>query len=228
MLKLLSDIKLTGIKTADLYLPPKDSLSFYFPPLYQKPKADSFTQNWYSSTLFCFKEPILKHNYLGHDVYRFLYLRSFHRPVVIVLHHERENIFLHTKILDRQPVFKEAREEIQRSMREQYLASGYCPDDNNPDLMILEADRHAEIIFNSIKKVSNEEFDDFQQLLKKANFWDLAIQDNQYDGTDGSQFIIEGHMRGQYKVVDRWGGSGDFGNIGHYLIKLSGIKEEIY
>ena len=66
----------------------KDSLAFYFPIniFSDIPRADSFVQNWYSSALYSFKEPVLSQSFVGHDIYRFVWLRSFHRPVVFTLH----------------------------------------------------------------------------------------------------------------------------------------------
>ncbi|GHV58202.1 hypothetical protein FACS1894182_09410 [Bacteroidia bacterium] len=70
----------------------KDSLTFYYPTLIKTDSRnietgiDTFKLNWYSSALYCANEPVLYNYYQGHDIYRFLWLRSFHRPVVFSLH----------------------------------------------------------------------------------------------------------------------------------------------
>jgi hypothetical protein len=76
---------------------PDDSLAFYFPALSNDPSLDSFVQNWYASTLYAMREPILSKEYMGHDIYRFLWLRSFHRPVVFSLHNRKDGVWLQTK-----------------------------------------------------------------------------------------------------------------------------------
>ena len=61
----------------------KDSISFYFPTSIRLDTntvitgIDAFMLNWFSSALYSAKEPILYNYYLGHDIYRFLWLRSF-------------------------------------------------------------------------------------------------------------------------------------------------------
>src|SRR5687768_15569471 len=71
---------------------PKDSLAFYFPKnsFDDRSSVDSFRQNWYSSALYSFKEPVLSKDYVGHNIHRFLWLRSFHRPVVFTLHQGKD------------------------------------------------------------------------------------------------------------------------------------------
>ena len=90
---------------------PYDSLTFYFPFVIKsdnksiKIEIDSFEQNWYSSTLYSAKEPILYNCYQGHDIYRFLWLRSFHRPVIFSLNRKGNEVWLTTKMLNKQPDF---------------------------------------------------------------------------------------------------------------------------
>src|SRR5258708_6742697 len=92
---------------------PKDSLKFYFPQSrnadsgFSFTKGDTFRENWYSSALFSFREPIFYNKLIENDLYRFLWLRSFHRPVVIVLLRCGTRVTLTTKILNRQPEFLE-------------------------------------------------------------------------------------------------------------------------
>ena len=91
------------IKLVDTLSLPLDSLDFYFPinSFSNKPSVDSFVQNWYSSALYSFKESLLSQSFVGHSIYRFLWLRSFHRPVVFSLHQNQDKVWLTTKILDK-------------------------------------------------------------------------------------------------------------------------------
>jgi hypothetical protein len=210
---------------------PKDSLTFYFPinTFSDKPKADSFVQNWYSSTLYSFKEPLLSQNFVGHSIYRFLWLRSFHRPVVFTLHQSEGQVWLNTKMLDRQPRFYDDRiGVIPNEDQGEYIKDGYFVDKKEPGLLVRIADRKANIIYNKNISLSDKEWNKFEQLLSNANFWKLPT--NIDDGsTDGAQWVIEGHLKNKYHIVDSHGPLTDgFGELGLFLIKLSGLQEEIY
>ena len=210
---------------------PKDSLAFYFPlnTFSDKPRADSFVQNWYSSALYSFKEPLLSQNFVGHSIYRFLWLRSFHRPVVFTLHQSEGQVWLNTKMLDRQPRFYDDRiGVIPNEDQGEYIKDGYFVDKKEPGLLVRIADRKYNIIYNKNISLSDKEWNIFEQLLSKANFWKLPT--NIDDGsTDGAQWVIEGHLKNKYHIVDSHGPLTDgFGELGLFLIKLSGLQEEIY
>ncbi len=222
---------ITTLEFADTFNLPKDSLAFYFPVniFSDRPKADSFVQNWYSSALYSFKEPVLSQNFVGHNIYRFLWLRSFHRPVVFTLHQRDGNVWLNTKMLDRQPNFDDdGIVGLPKEEQEEFIKEGYVVDNKNPDLLLRIADRKANIIFNKNISLSYKEWNEFEELLVKANFWKLP--NNIDDGsTDGAQWVIEGHLKNKYHVVDSHGPLTDgFGQLGLFLIKLSGLQEDIY
>ena len=213
------------------FKPSKDSLAFYFPnnTFSDYPRADSFAQNRYSSALYSFKEPVLSHNFVGHNIYRFLWLRSFHRPVVSSLHQADGQIWLKTKILDTQPRFLDERVCcFSKEEKEEYTKEGYSVDNKRPELMIRIADRKANIIYNKDIYLSDKEWNEFEQLLAKANFWKLPSKI--YDGdADGASWIIEGHLKNKYHVVDYHSPFNDqFEKAGSFLITLSGLQEEVY
>lgn len=210
---------------------PKDSLSFYFPlnSFSNKPDLDSFIQNWYSSALYSFKEPHLSQDYVGHSIYRFLWLRSFHRPVVFTLHLRDAHVWLNTKMLDRQPQFDDYRiDGVPKGDQEQYIKEGYFVDKQDPDLLIRIADRKANIIYNKNISLSDKEWNEFEELLAKANFWKLPT--NIDDGsTDGAQWVIEAHLKDKYHLVNYHSPyKNEYQKAGLFLLNLSGLKEEIY
>ncbi len=87
-----------------------DSLSFYFPSILndtfgRPPMYKDFKQNWYSSSLYSFKEPILYNKTDSQTIYRLLWLRSFHLPVCFSMKEFNGKYFLNAKVLDRQPAF---------------------------------------------------------------------------------------------------------------------------
>ena len=215
----------------DTSKPPKDSLAFYFPTniFSNIPRSDSFVQNWYSSALYSFKEPLLSQNYIGQNVYRLLWLRSFHRPVVFTLHQIEDQVWLNTKMLDDQPSFHDDRYRgVPKEDQEEYLKMGYVVDKHDPDLLVRIADRKANIVYNKNIFLTDKEWNEFEQLLSKANFWKLPT--NIDDGsTDGAQWVIEGHLKNNYHVVEYHSpGNSEYGKAGRFLITLSRLKEEIY
>ena len=217
-------------KSVDTLALPKDSLAFYFPAnsFSGELSLDSFIQNWYASALYSFKEPVLSQKFVGHNIYRFLWLRSFHRPVVFSLHHNQDLVWLTTKILDKQPQFyEESIGGIQLKDRTDYIKEGYVVDTLEPDLLVRKADRRATIAYSKTVFLKYKDWENFENVLAQANFWNVPATADQ-SGADGSQWIIEAHLNNKYRFADRWSPGGKFRKIGLHLINLSGLKEEIY
>jgi hypothetical protein len=216
---------------------PKDSLSFYYPTTIQKDTQifktdiDTFMLNWFSSALYSAKEPILYNYYLGHDIYRFLWLRSFHRPVVFTLHRDGEKVWLTTKELDRQPNFMEI--SYVKFVPPIILPNGEIDttesvrNDELPVDSVSKPDRKANIVLNETKQLSEKEWNEFEKLLNDYSFW-YAKPYEESSGLDGSEWTIEGHLKNKYWFVNRWSPKDQFRKAGEYLINKSGLKEEIY
>lgn len=210
-----------------------DSLAFYFPQSQnpelglQYTKGDTFRENWYSSALFSFREPILYNNYSQEGTYRFLWLRSFHRPVVFVLSRSKDQVSLTTKILDRQPEFKETKYYSKgwNGLRDEL--KGKTIERVGDSIVIVKADRKAAIVFNQTKRLGEMEWTRFEQLLQNARFWNIPANADER-GMDGAEWIIEGLLKDKYRFVVRWSPENTFRDAGVYLINLSGLKEEIY
>ena len=73
----------------DSYIP-TDSTQFYFPANF-----DSFRNKWYSEHLFAMKEPVLFSDSSQTEIYRFVWLRTFHNPISIRIERQ-QNIYLLT------------------------------------------------------------------------------------------------------------------------------------
>lgn len=209
---------------------PKDSSTFYFPTAFKlngevaKSEIDTFLLQGYSSSLFAFNEPVLYNFYQGHDSYRFLWLRSFHRPVVISIHKDGSKIWLTTKVLDRQPGFIPYHQD----------KIVFVPPDNVivADSIIhpknlFNTDRHASIVINETKVLSSVEWEKFDRILTKCKFWTMRSVDRDLS-TDGAEWIIEAHLQDKYFFVVRKSPQDNFSDCGKYLIELSGLNEEIY
>jgi len=216
---------------------PKDSLSFYYPPTIQKDTQifmndiDTVMLIWFSSALYSAQEPILYNYYLGHDIYRFLWLRSFHSPVVFSIHKDGDKVWLTTKELDKQPYFMEI--DYVKFVPPVILPNGEIDttgSNNNNDLPVdpvSKADRKANIVLNETKQLSTKEWKEFEKLLSDYSFWSAKPYEKS-SGFDGSEWIIEGHLKNKYWFVNRWSPKDNFRKAGVYLINKSGLNEDIY
>lgn len=205
-----------------------DSLSYYFPPILndtfeaRNPNFKDFEQNWYSSSLYSFKEPILYTKTDPQTIYRLLWLRSFHKPVCFTMKEFNGNYFLNAKTLDRQPAFYP-----------EILGIGK---DEKTGKEILDttqkANRFALRDFDSIKVLASGQWDKIENYISKLDFWNTPITDPHDEGTkDGSNWIIEGRKNGKYHFNNRRNANGELMALCKYLIKVSGLKikeEAIY
>lgn len=216
----------------------KDSLGYYYPEKIRvdtqtvKTGMDPFMQNWYSSALYAAREPILYNYYLGHDIYRLLWLRSFHRPVVISLHKEGDLVWLTIKELNKQPDFMVRLPPI-KFVAPKRLKNGELipPESIHPkekkEAPTPGAGRTAELILNKTIHLSWNEWNEFENILTSCSFWTMKNLEKS-DGLDGSEWTIEGHLKTKYWFVNRWTPHDNFRKAGLYLIQKSGFKEEIY
>ncbi len=201
-----------------------DSLTFYYPKVFIhdshtiKVVIDAFELNWYSSALYCFKEPVLYNYYLGHDIYRFLWLRSFHRPAVLTLNKEGDRVWLTTKMLNKQPEFED---ELWLLPKPKETESNKININNHIDSVGRKADRQADIVYNQTKELSEKEWTRFESIIDSCSFWTTPYK-TIYQ-IDGAVWIIEGHSKNNY-----WFTNHGNGEAGRYLIQLSGLKEKIY
>lgn len=62
-------------------------------------KTDSFSLKWFSEVLAENQEPILSNYYLGKDIYRLTWLRSFHQDIVIKIIKDKNDYTIETKWL---------------------------------------------------------------------------------------------------------------------------------
>jgi hypothetical protein len=212
---------------------PIDSLSYFLPAELNygdtlvKTGLDTFNLNWYSSQLFPTKEPILFNYYLGHDIYRLTWLRSFHNPVVLTINKKDDKFWLTIKKLDRRPQFMPTRnitDFVFPKVGEPYDTTKKIDLDKYP---IIQPDRHANLVVNEIKSLSATEWNEFESLLTKTNYCTMSPTQD-FFGLDGAQWIIEAHSLHKYWLVDRRSPEDNYKRAGLYLIKLSGLDEKIY
>ena len=87
--KISLDSTAVSYELHDSYIP-SDSIQFYFPANF-----DSFKNKWYSKHLFAMREPILFFDSSQTEIYRFVWLRTFHNPISIRIERQ-QNIYLLT------------------------------------------------------------------------------------------------------------------------------------
>jgi hypothetical protein len=209
---------------------PKDSTTFYFPSVIEDKitDIDTFTQNWYSDVLHAAEEPVLYNFYLGSSSYRFLWLRAFNDPIVISLHNKDGKVWLTLKRL------KETLESTNSKYITKYQ-NDLTGEELEPSFKVLTdpvdtlagAKFEYQIISSETKQLTGKEWKEFEKLLSDCSFWTAEPHIEDW-GLDGSQWIIEAHLKNRYRFIDRWAPQDNFKNAGQYLIKISGLKEDIY
>lgn len=214
---------------------PKDSLAYYYPTEIKtnhgvvKTNIDDFRENWFSSTLYCAQSPMLFNYYSGHDIYRFLWLRSFGVPFIFTLHKSGGKVWLTTKKLNKQPEFLNVTYKIAKFKKPKKTKKRKIRFRKPIKVVdsLVKADRKAEVIFTQTKQLSINEWNEFELLLKNCSFWNrLPFVDS--SGIDGSEWTIEAHFKNKYWFVNRWSPEDNFRTAGEYLIRESGFNGEIY
>ena len=90
----------------------------------------------------------------------------------------------------------------------------------------------GKIFVNKQKIIPKTAWDNFQALLKDADFWNLEIKDEQTEKegaeNDGAQWILEGKTNDKYHVFKRWStvSYDKFYKCCAFLISLTDFKIE--
>jgi hypothetical protein len=206
---------------------PKDSTVNFVPTSlkYNDSTINIDAGTWYSPTLHIAKEKVLYNSYLGHDIYRFSWFRSFDEPVFITINRKDDNYWLTIKKLSKP--FVNYQEDItfippNASGNEEKARQ----EEHDPMMDALRLP--PKIVKNHEVKITKANWDTFERELNKCNYWKLQPSDPRRPGLDGSEWIIEAHFKDRYWFVDRRSPRDNFRNCGEHLLRLSGLEEEIY
>ena len=180
--------------------------------------SKDFRDKWYSFTLRALHEPSLfaLRNDQSLQVYRFLWLPSFHRPISIRL---TINAYGSGSI-------------VARSV------------DNHAGLLTKPASDTGELILDQTVAIDKIQAQDVLQRLQLLAFWSLPTEEEQQapqssgesDGprlrvvqVDGSQWILEGLREGEYHVVDRWSPQANsYSQLCKHLLQLGKVETTLY
>lgn len=218
-----------------------DSLGFYFASSdfidssQYEFLLDSFWQDQLSANLYALKEPVLFNDYLNKELYRFLWLPSFNKPLVISIGKEGGNYFLNAKRLDQHPLIRDIIYSVDRKMDSIYLAKGYSivkdsfmRERGGKGLYsVIKADRRAKLIQNQTKVLTVEQWEGFMRLFDQLPFWKMKSFD-WAGNADGAAWILEAHTRYRYKYIIRQNAGKKFYALANYLLSLAEIEEELY
>ncbi|RYD59472.1 MAG: hypothetical protein EOP56_01000 [Sphingobacteriales bacterium] len=170
-------------------------------------KTDTLELEWFSEELRFAKEPILYNAYLGRDIYRFTWLRSFDRPIVITIEKDGNKLVLKSKTV--------ASEHIKDNNAEPTFGNG------------------ATIINDSIL-ITPKLFNDFKRLLNRTALLSspYKLRSGCIITFDGAMWIFEAHTKDGYYCTSRHAPKENepINAVGKFLIKLSkSLKDvEIY
>lgn len=238
---------------------PRDSSTFYFPaadslhPAYlPKSKRPSVVWNTdirfancagalegASYTLTYFEAPVLSNYYLGADIVRFLWERSFHRPVLLTLRHDAAGSTLHTQLLDKHPGFHTLTVLHPNSLpatasaRRRAQAWKYYKEtmaDPQFQREVAEGKRRAAQVKaeETTVPVTPEQWQHLQELLAQTEFPKMCPCQPRPGELDGAYWLLETHTASGYHQVARRSPEEQdgFRRACEYLIDLSSVREE--
>jgi hypothetical protein len=188
-----------------------------------------------SRNLRAFKAPVLSVAYLGHPVYRFLWLRSFHRPALLTLEQTESGGVLRTQFLSRDsdwtvPTMANPEEpgiaDTTRQRRLAYVQRRAAAADGQRWLAYLaQAKTPVQVLQAETKTLSAAQMQQFKQMLTKAAVWQLpTCQPDQM--LDGADWILELHESTRYQVVYRHSPKDGIRQCCEFLLNLSPARKE--
>lgn len=238
---------------------PRDSTTFYFPaadslhatyiPKNKRPEVQysddirfsncTYELEYASYALTYFDAPVLSNYYLGKDVFRFLWLRSFDLPVLLTLHHDSTGAVIRTQLLDKEPGFDKdplihpdslspKRLENEKARYRKF----YLQEVNSPRHLtrVAEGKRRAVLIDTRETSVTitPNQWLHFRKLLTYIKFHSLPACEPSPGGFDGAYWLLEAHQAEGYRMVFRHspGKQEGFRKACEYLLDLSSARSE--
>jgi hypothetical protein len=189
--------------------------------------------------LVAFGAPVLQGKYTGHPVYRFIWLRSFDRPVLLTLQGTSNGGVLRTEFLSKSPgvvvpeldtaVDLKQSLEIQARLRarwRKWLADSAFMASFRAEVAFAKAP--VRISSEKSVRITATQFQEFDKRLRQANFQSLGSCLPSAGVLDGAYWFLEARNADGYHVVFRHSPdeSGKFSQCCEYLLNLSPARNE--
>lgn len=189
-----------------------------------------------SRHLWAFKAPVLSVAFLGHPVYRFLWLRTFHRPTLITLEQIERGGKLKTQFLSRIPDLpapaitnpdEPGIADTTRQRRLAYVQRLSATASGRQWLAYLaQAKTPVQVLQAETKTLGAAQMQQFKQMLTKAAVWQLPTCQQPSLMLDGADWILELHEPTRYHVVYRHSPKGEMKQCCEFLLNLSSARKE--
>ena len=83
----------------------------------------------------------------------------------------------------------------------------------------------GELVSFKSRQIDESDWNKFQYLLDKIDFWNYETVETGLHGDDGSRWVIEGRKGNNYHLTDRWTPqNNDYFKCGEFLIKLTDLE----
>jgi hypothetical protein len=226
---------------------PRDSATFYFPmadsSYIPTDPIDAQTESYpprrlrfSSCNLLHFGAPALSNYYTGQDIYRFLWLRSFHRPVLLTLTRLAHGATLRTQLLSKpacgpkmtQIQFFPPNATVAQRKRLREAFNRHLADPAVQQEM-AEANKPATQVVaeETVRAISLQQWQQFEHLLP-SDFQQLPAYQASSSRMDGAYWLLEAHQASGYHMVFRHSPdeTDAFRKACGYLLDLSSAREE--
>lgn len=204
------------------------------PDKYEDTSSISFWTEEYSAYLKYFKVPVLYNYFLGSEMYRFLWLRSFNEPVLITVINNDGQYSINTKVLSGPintwtSIYDHKVKGILVTMRRSNDIEALWKDYPDADSIVLPRN-NMKYLVDTTWEIDVEQWNGFIKRVDLCGFWEQKPIAS-FGGLDGAQWVLEGHAYDKYHFVSRWSPKGEFRTCCEYLIRLSNIpvgKHSLY
>jgi hypothetical protein len=194
----------------------------------------SFWTEEYSEYLKYLKVPVLYNYYLGSEMYRFLWIRSFHEPVLITVINNDDRFSINTKVLNEHIntwtlIYNNQVEGKVISLTKSNDIEALWKENPNADSIVLPRN-NIKYLIDTTFEIDSEQWNEFLGLINLCGFWEQKPMNGE-GGLDGAQWVLEGQTYDKYHFVSRWSPRDEFRVCCEYLIRISQLqvgKRSIY
>jgi len=200
VLPILVSVFLIAAHAQESSAPSDSGNSQYFPAGVFDVHVSAIKDKWYSTALRALQEPSLfaLRNDKSQQVYRFLWLPSFHHPISVRL----------TINIDGSGSI------VTRSVDRHTGLPHKVPSDT------------GKFLFDKQIRIGDGDVERLLEELQRLAFWSMPTEKAGF-GADGAQWILEGVRRGEYHIVDRWSpDEGSYSELCKHLLRLAAVERE--